>query len=98
MAVSRLPFGVGYYVCLGHTGDANVTSPAVFWQRYDHSKFLNNFFLWIKSNHKMNRKQEEKRPDVVMIFLCLKYEGAIFSEVFYDLKWSSHIFNLKLVA
>ena len=27
---SRLPFGVGYYVCLGHTGDANVASPAVF--------------------------------------------------------------------
>ena len=29
----RLPFGVGYYVCLGLTGDANVGSPAVFWPR-----------------------------------------------------------------
>ena len=27
---SRLPVGVGYYVCLGPTGDANVASPAVF--------------------------------------------------------------------
>ena len=27
---SQLPFGVGYYVCLGPTVDANVGSPAVF--------------------------------------------------------------------
>ena len=27
---SRLPFGVGYFVGLGPTGDANVASPAVF--------------------------------------------------------------------
>ena len=27
---SRLPFGVGYYVYPGPTGDANVASPAVF--------------------------------------------------------------------
>ena len=25
-----LPSGVGYYVCLGPTGDANVASPVVF--------------------------------------------------------------------
>jgi len=27
---SRRVFGVGYYVCLGPTGDANIASPAVF--------------------------------------------------------------------
>ena len=27
---SRLPFSVGYYVCFGPTGDANVTFPAIF--------------------------------------------------------------------
>ena len=36
---SQLPFGVGYYVCLGPTGDANVASPAVFQPRYRRSNF-----------------------------------------------------------
>ena len=40
----RLPFGVGYYVCLGPTGDANVASPAVFWPRFSRLKCWNNFF------------------------------------------------------
>ena len=55
-----LPFGVGYYMCLGPIGDANVASPAVFWPNYRHPKFWNPFFWheigpmtkWIENTNK----------------------------------------------
>ena len=66
---SWLPFGVGYYVCLGPTGDANVASPAVFWPRYRHSKFWIHFLIWNRPNYKMNKKKQKKAWNTYQIII-----------------------------
>ena len=65
----RLPFGVGYYVCLNPTGDANKASPAVFWPRYWSPKILNIFLIWNRPNDKKNRKQKKAWHIYKILFL-----------------------------
>ena len=68
-------------------GDANVASPAAFDQDMDVQNFEIIFSIWIRPNHKMNRKQEKKRPNIDIKLSFFKIFKIYMGHFFWSILW-----------